>query len=773
VGSESPQGMTILDRLVELLRLARTYNRHDLSEPRAIIWTDGDQAWNKVIPLLQDGMPELLVLHTDRTGDRVGPSTRIRYLLARGEWRDPPVVYLPGISRQAFRGAAGFPDAARHLFALQYQGQFWNQTNGKDWTPFAFLSSEQGGLGLDVARDEATKVALTEQLESLLRAPLADLLGRRLEASDFHSLSAGDPVGSLLRWMSSPELAQQGWKAGEWKGFCAICKQTFGLDPEKDGVITAAERLVAGVGPWGQVWQRFREAPKTFGGVRKALELVKPRDLFDAESERIPANNRQREETLRADLVEIAKLPANKALDRLKSLVTEHVKRADWVWADLGEAPLALASVHMLRMLDAIQAGLPGVEWQAMADAYLAKGWVADASAWRALDAVRDMRDYLGVSTALRAVYWPWLEELAQRAARAVSTYPNRAPANARAFEPESGTILLFVDGLRCDLGLELRRMLEEDGLQVGFDTRWSALPTVTATAKPAWRPLGEHLQGETITEAFEPRQKDDGRVLKTQEFRQLVTTLGFTYTDPLEIGDPTLSAWTEAGAFDHYGHDQGSKLAWRIDEELRSILVRVRELLHGGWKKVIVLTDHGWLMLPFGLPKVDLPKHLTLCRWGRCALAQPGAQHKLPQVSWFWGGHESVVLAPGVAAFKEGLEYAHGGLTLQEALTPLLIVQAGKQLQVAVSITEAKWRGLRLDVQLSDASPNLQVDLRTKAADSSSSVLKGKKPIGLGGRGTVTMLVEDTDLLGSAAILVVLAQGQVVCKQPVTIGEN
>src|SRR2546425_10453226 len=103
--------MTILDRLVELLRLARTYNRHDLSEPRVILWTDGEQAWSKVIPLLQDGMPELLVLNADRIGDRLGPSTRIRYLLARGEWRGSPVVYFPRISRPGVKGGGGFTEA--------------------------------------------------------------------------------------------------------------------------------------------------------------------------------------------------------------------------------------------------------------------------------------------------------------------------------------------------------------------------------------------------------------------------------------------------------------------------------------------------------------------------------------------------------------------------------------------------------------------------------------------------------------------------------------
>ena len=39
--------------------------------------------------------------------------------------------------------------------------------------------------------------------------------------------------------------------------------------------------------------------------------------------------------------------------------------------------------------------------------------------------------------------------------------------------------------------------------------------------------------------------------------------------------------------------------------------------------------------------------------------------------------------------------------------------------------------------------------------------------------RETRLELVEDADLSGTAAILVVIRQGQVICKQPVTIGEN
>ena len=70
--------------------------------------------------------------------------------------------------------------------------------NGKDWTPSAFLSSEEGGLGLDLARDRATLEAVGAQLAHVLRAPLDKLRGKRLEAADFHGLAAGDPVGLLL-----------------------------------------------------------------------------------------------------------------------------------------------------------------------------------------------------------------------------------------------------------------------------------------------------------------------------------------------------------------------------------------------------------------------------------------------------------------------------------------------------------------------------------------------------------------------------------------------
>ena len=203
-------------------------------------------------------------------------------------------------------------------------------------------------------------------------------------------------------------------------------------------------------------------------------------------------------------------------------------------------------------------------------------------------------------------------------------------------------------------------------------------------------------------------------------------------------------------------------------------MLDRVTELLQGGWNTVTLITDHGWLLVPGGLPTVELPKHLTLSRWGRCALAQPGAQHGYPQVSWFWGAPHTVVLAPGITVFQAGREYAHGGLTLQETLLPILTVKAVGEATIPVRIAGARWAGLRLRVQLEGAAPGLTLDLRTKPADPGSSLLAPErrlKPVDNDGK--ATLIVEDDELIGQAAVLVVAKDHQVICKQAVTIGEN
>jgi hypothetical protein len=242
---------------------------------------------------------------------------------------------------------------------------------------------------------------------------------------------------------------------------------------------------------------------------------------------------------------------------------------------------------------------------------------------------------------------------------------------------------------------------------------------------------------------------------------------------DATEVGSASGCAWTEHGSVDTYGHDQGAKLAWRVDEELAGLEQRIAELLKAGWAKVKVVTDHGWLMVPGGLPKFELPKHLTASRWSRCAIPGPGAQHGLPMTSWFWDSAEAVVLAPGISCFAAGMEYAHGGLTVQEALIPSLTIsaqQVGKAKSVVLK--DLKWSGLRLNVVLEGAQ-GLIVDVRSKVADAESS-FAASEVTGAGDNQKTSILVADDSAMGSAAFLVVVGEGgQVIFKHPIVIGES
>jgi hypothetical protein len=767
--------MTVLDHIVQSLRLATHFNKHDVAAPSVILWTDGDRHWESVASRVGESLDRFYILGEDGDTPGRGPSTWIRYqLTAESDKEGIPVIYLPGLPRHAFRSAVNFPDEARHLYALQFQGQFWTQLNAKDWTPGALLGSGNGGLGLDLAQDQATIKALAMQLEAVLDTSVTKLTGKRLESADFNGLAMGDPVGTMLRWLSDPVSAESTWTPEQRSAFQGICRDEFDFDLRGEGRIGAAEKLVEGGGAWDKVWARYEEGPTNYRGMREALGLVKAVDLFQNANPRLPENNKTAENALRTALTALsgkAEFPATQAIIKLEK---EHRPRAGSVWAQLGDAPLAEAISHLGAMITAIKEGFPGSAWDELAEHYLKAAWKVDAEARLAFAAVRNHDDIVAVTAALQAVYLPWLAKQADRLGPIISTYPNPEPKTARGLKVDPGTVYLFVDGLRADLASELCRLLGYSGLHPSVTSDWSALPTVTATSKPAWEPLTTQLCGEKLPEGFGPQLASDHSDLNTAKFRKELVGLGITYFESATTADPSGTGWTEAADFDSRGHKDGAKLAWRIKEELQVVRHRVTELLQVGWKKVVIVTDHGWLWMPGGLPKTDLPKHLTASKWGRCAVAKEGVQHSLPTAPWFWGSEHHVVLAPGVTALWNGVEYAHGGLTIQEALTVSITVTNDSTSGLAdVSIVSVRWLGLRLQAEFEGATPDLFVDVRAKAADPSTSFFDPKEPRPIRPDGKISTLIGDESHEGKSATLVVLHQGEVICKEAVTVGEN
>jgi hypothetical protein len=587
--------MTIIEKLIDHISQAATYNRYDFSKPSVILWPDGEKLWEKVIPMLADAMPNLFVLDEDSIDSRRGPSPKIRYLISRIAAGTIPIVYLPGISRLAFRGYAGFPKNERHLFALQFQGQFWTQKNGRDWTPLAFFSSDEGGLGLDIARDNATLEAIAEQIETILRAKISELQGKTIEASDIHGLVARDPAAMILQWMCDPEKTFQSWPASQKKAFSSVCIKDYGFEPEKDGVVAAAEKLVEAEAAWETVWNRFSEAPQTYIGIKRALEqLEQPRDFFKNQNTRLPQYNRQQEDELRDALLDVGKKPQSIAADSLNALCLEHYPRAHEVWAKIGDSPLACAAEHLMEMVASIKIGMAGADWKGLCESYSEFGWKTDSAVWKALSKVKTSKDIEAIQTAIRAVYKPWLEDLAARTYSLSQSYPNASVANCASRIPEKSTVILFVDGLRYDVGMELSNNLRVSGFDPNITYELASLPTVTVTSKPAWNPIAKKLSGSAISASFEPLLASTGQTLRTPDFRKLLTESGWTWFEAAESGDPSGSGWTEIGTIDHYGHQFGAKLASYLDEELHSIVQRIQDLFAAGWKKIIVTTDHG-----------------------------------------------------------------------------------------------------------------------------------------------------------------------------------
>ena len=97
---------------------------------------------------------------------------------------------------------------------------------------------------------------------------------------------------------------------------------------------------------------------------------------------------------------------------------------------------------------------------------------------------------------------------------------------------------------------------------------------------------------------------------------------------------------------------------------------------------------------------------------------------------------------------------YAHGGISLQECLTPVLVVSGGASSAPAAAITEISWKGLRCNVEVSGATAGMQADLRRNAG--------------------ARLLVEDNELEGVRVVAVLISpDGRVIAQRRTRVSGN
>jgi len=774
---------TLLDALAAALQEATKVNGSTQAKPAAVLWPDMDSQWLPVFMRLRERCHGLLQLGVYDPNASRGPAIWLKCVIGGSLLQEDAVegahiVHLPGVSRADLRAIETCPRDLQPLAELQYRGVFWSQSNGKDWTVNAFLTSKNGGLGLDVAQDKATQEALVQAMEAgvLLDRPIVEMQGRSINAAWLNSLLAPNPTRDVLFWMNDPVAAQAHWSKQQWAIFEKRAKADFGFDPLADGALVAAEKLAQASGPWAAVSELYKDSYGSFPKVLDLLTQVQPpqRSLFDGYEgqEGYPQANESGESALRYALAACGVMMPEAARAEIAKIDKEHGVRRSWLWARMGQAPLATALGFLATAAELSQQLPVGSTPDELAVSYQKTGWQVDAAARKAMAAVSAKLDVAAVAAVLRALYLPWLDESAKRLQDAVKASGGLRAAGAsnQAPGPVAGTCTVFVDGLRYDVAVELQALLANAGTMT-LDAAWTSMPSVTASGKAWCSPVAAWITGHADDTEFQPRMAADGKPLSTANFRKLLKDHGVQFLDKHETGDATGAAWTETGDLDHYGHEHGIRLARDMDVQLAQVVERILELQQAGWKKFRIVTDHGWLLLPGGLPKSTLPMHQAETRWGRCAVLKDTAHGTPLTFAWDWCNDVQVAYAPGVSCFVAGNDYAHGGISLQECWVPVLSLESatGGANQTKVSIDSVTWRGLRCAVMVSTDAADLSIDIWTKPAQTASSLLPKPKLLV---DGKASLAIADDDQLGAAAVVVVIdAQGHVVQKMATTVG--
>jgi len=748
----------------------------DAARPAAILWTDPERQWATLREILLPEMPELLVLGDYDPAQRTGPAIWLRCVIDRtlevpGLAADrPPIVFLPGVARQALRAGEDCPASLQPLVELMYRGNLWLQKGGHDWTVSAFLTSRQG-LGLDLARDDATRDALLRALREVAVTPLAQLRGRRLEAEDFDRLLSSDVIRDVLRWMSDPEGTRERLGESGWGAFCSLCRDKLGFDPDTQVDVVAGELLGRGEGVWRDVWARFAESPAGYPGIEPLLRRSRPGGRLPFPREPWPDLNERDERELRETLAALPDLTHEQACALVGELDDHHGERRDWVWARMGRSPMAAVLEPLRRLADAVPRAIVGSSLEELASVYVDRGWQADAAAWEAV-ALAPPADEEVVGRAVRHLLLHWIEESARAFQSVVEKSGFPTPGEQGLVQADEDGCLLFADGLRYDLGQRLAERLEGRGMRVALRRRWAAAPTVTATAKPGVTPVADLVRGKSLGEDFGAELAPNGLPADARNLRAAMQQRGYQILGSGSFDAPQASparGWVEAGEIDTLGHKVGGRLARQLDEELERLCERIAGLLDCGWKNVRVVTDHGWLLVPGGLPKVDLQRHLTASRWSRCAVISGGSQPDMPRHPWTWNPAHSFAFAPGVACFNKTEEYAHGGLSIQECLTPDLLVERTGAKTLRATIDSVTWRGMRCFVEVTSSNRGVLADLRLEQPGG-SSVVAASKPVEPDG--SVSLVLPGDEHEQASLVLVLLDDGgQILAQKPTRVG--
>lgn len=768
---------SIYDKVLKALHQAENHNSQIMVKPEVILWPDPEKQWEEVMAILQEALPQLLIYGDYEPAKKQGPAIWLKCMVTKNlpeaDWGSnvTPIIYLPGVSKQDLRNVENAVFNFQPLLEYQYTGTTFLQENGREWTVLAFLENQEQGLGLKVVKDAATKDALVKTLPSIIQSTDVFYGKSMVDANFLNSQIFPDLIPGILKWMCRGKRYLDSLTPGKKEVFFNLCRSEYDFEPDEKNIKAIAEKLGSQKNNWKYVWQMYETAPLKYPEIEELLRLAKPADLgtgvFALPEATWPQVNEQKEDELRNGLTKTSKLATLEAIEKLQKLEEEHAKRRSWVWAELGKSPLAAALFHLANMAKKTEVAPDTYSIQSLKDWYRNKGFEVDQSMRRALAAVKSEKDKNTVKAIISLLYQPWLENLALKMQKLVEK--NAAIFTGQQAAEESEAFVLFVDAFRFELAEEFKHRLTKHKYKIELDAAWSAIPSLTPTAKPATSPLATSVSTESEITEFRPKLKS-GKDLQSQAFKDELSVKGFEAISSVSAIKPDKKQWMEIGDTDTKGHEEQAEMVKRLDEILEQVQEIIETAFDKGVERIKIVTDHGWLLLPGGLPKEQLNAGLTETRWGRCALIKEGATSDLLHLPWRWNPNIYIAYAPGIHFFKANVEYAHGGISLQECLVPVMLIESPGVKKIKATIDEIKWVNLKCRVQTSEIPDGYLVDIRTKYNDEKSSIVLPPKRVVTDN--SITLFVDDDAEAQAATVVLMDENGVILDKKATTVGD-
>jgi hypothetical protein len=259
----------------------------------------------------------------------------------------------------------------------------------------------------------------------------------------------------------------------------------------------------------------------------------------------------------------------------------------------------------------------------------------------------------------------------------------------------------LMIDALRYELGVALEQQLMEDGA-VGLQAALAPMPTITPVGMAALLPgAGQQLCLRREPAGLVPQLGDQPVTNVGQRMEVLRKRYGQRFAEGrledyvrgrLEVPADADLLVLRAVEIDSHFENHPDTAPAEITNALRRIRMALHRLAKAGFKEAVIATDHGFFVNTHaGAGDVCAkPEGNWLVEHDRCALgdgAVANTHYMLPADKAGIRGDVGKLTGPlTLAAYRSGLQYFHGGASLQECVVPVLTVHLKAEVQPEVT---------------------------------------------------------------------------------------